>query len=741
MNQPDPSPQARGAPPRPDVQADARAEAAALPQRARAFSAPLLAEVLLDSGEPALLHADAVQAILAAIGADESTRAAAWLSLAAGQLSKPEEQLAKVFGRDNARLAMESRKLMGVFTLARQAGAGGAADSSTRHREMLRRLLLAMSEDLRVIPLRLASRLQSLRYFTAAGKGAPEDFVHTSLQIWAPLANRLGLWQVKWEIEDLAFRLERPEEYARIAEWMRRRGAEHEALIAQASSRVREALAVQGIEASISGRRKHAYSIWRKMQGKSLELDQVMDLLALRIVVGTVDQCYAALGLVHELWSPLEAEYDDYIARPKANGYQSLHTVVRGPRELPLEIQIRTQAMHEHAEQGVAAHWAYKEAGVQGYKGVAAASSFDAKVALARQLLAWRGELAGEPGGEAGGRGGAASAPAAGNPFDDRVYVLTPQARILELDSGSTAVDFAYAVHTDLGHRCRGARVDGALLPLNTPLRSGQTVEIVVAKQGGPSRDWLNPELGFLRSARARAKVRAWFNAQALEQTIANGRAQVEKLLQREGRSGMSLQELASGLGLRGPEQLFERVGSENLPLRQVETFLRGTDAAQAGGEELELRAAKAQPGGVLVVGVDALLTQLAGCCKPAPPDAICGFVTRGRGVSVHRADCSNARHLSQRHPERVIPVTWGARDAGVYAVDLMVEAADRHGLLRDISEVFSKQKLNVIGVRTQSRGDTAHMMFTVELPGLEALSPALGQLREVQGVRLARRR
>ena len=716
----------------------ARDEAEALPGRARAFSAPLLADVLLDSGEPALQHADAVQAILASIGADEATRAAAWLSLAAAQLSKPEEQLSKVFGRDNARLALESRKLMGVFTLARQGGAGSAADSSTRHREMLRRLLLALSEDLRVIPLRLASRLQSLRYFTLAGRGAPEDFVQTSLQIWAPLANRLGLWQIKWEIEDLAFRLDRPADYARIADWMHRRGAEHEALIAQAGARVREALAGQGIEAAVSGRRKHAYSIWRKMQGKSLELDQVMDLLALRIVVHTVDQCYAALGLVHELWSPLEAEYDDYIARPKANGYQSLHTVVRGPRELPLEIQIRTQAMHEHAEQGVAAHWAYKEAGAQGYKGVVAASSFDAKVALARQLLAWRGELAGEAG---DGASPAQAAPAAGNPFDDRVYVLTPQARILELDSGSTAVDFAYAVHTDLGHRCRGARVDGALVPLNTPLRSGQTVEIVAAKQGGPSRDWLNPERGFLRSARARAKVRAWFNAQALEQTTAHGRAQVDKLLQREGRSGMSLHELASGLGLRSPEQLFERVGSENLPLRQVETFLRGGELAESGGEELELRSAKAQPGGVLVVGVDALLTQLAGCCKPAPPDAICGFVTRGRGVSVHRADCSNARNLRQRHPERVIPVTWGARDSGVYAVDLMVEAADRHGLLRDISEVFSKQKLNVIGVRTQSRGDTAHMLFTVELPGLEALSSALAQLREVRGVRLARRR
>ncbi len=692
-----------------------------LPRRARAFAEPLLCAYTLDSGEPALQHADAAEAILAGIGADAPTRAAAWLTLAAGQLAKPQEQLLKAFGPDNARLAIEGRKLIEVFRVARQRVAAGG-DASTEHREMLRRLLLAMSEDLRVIPLRLASRLQSLRYYTSAGVRPGADFAQSSLQIWAPLANRLGLWQVKWEIEDLAFRLERPEDYARIADWMQRRGAEHEALLAQAGAQLHEALGAQGIQALISGRRKHAYSIWRKMQGKSLELDQVMDLLALRIVVDSVDQCYTALGVVHQLWSALEAEYDDYIARPKANGYQSLHTVVRGPRQLPLEIQIRTHAMHEHAEHGVAAHWAYKEAGAQGYKGVVAASRFDAKVALARQLMAWRGELAGA------------------NPFDEHVYVLTPQARIIELEAGCTAVDFAYAVHTDLGHRCRGARVDGALLPLNTPLRSGQTVEIVAAKQGGPSRDWLNPELGFLQSPRARAKVRAWFNAQALEQTLASGRAQVEKLLQREGRSGMSLQELAGGLGLRGVEQLFERVGSDSLPLRQVETFLRGEHAAPPA-DELPLHAAKAQPGGVLVVGVDALLTQLAGCCKPAPPDAICGFVTRGRGVSVHRADCTNARHLRQRHPERVIAVTWGARSDGVFAVDLVVEAQDRHGLLRDISEVFSKQKLNVIGVRTQSRGDSAHMMFTVELPGLEALPSALNLLREVPGVRRATRR
>ena len=695
----------------------------ALLDKARAFSSALLEGARLDTGESALAHAHGACAVLRDIGADAPTRACAYLSQAASQLARPEEQLAGAFGAELARLAMENLRLIDLLRTARRAGA------QPGHRELMRRLLLAFSQDLRVVLLRLASRLQSLRYFAAAGGTPGAEWIEESLQVYAPLANRLGLWQVKWQIEDLAFRWAQPEAWARITDWLARRAAQREALIAQASAQLLARLNDHGIEARISGRSKHAYSIWRKMQGKSLQLDEVMDLLALRVIVDRVEQCYAVLSVVHALWQPFDAEYDDYIARPKPNGYQSLHTVVRGPRQLPLEVQIRTAAMHAHAEQGVAAHWAYKEAGVHGYKGVSAASRYDAKIALARQLLALRSELAAQ---------GATQGTAA-TPFDDRIYVLTPQARIIELETGSTPVDFAYALHTELGHRCRGARIDGALLPLNTELRSGQTVDIVVGKQGGPSRDWLNPELGFLHSARARAKVRAWFNAQALAQTQAAGRAAVEKLLQREGRSGMSLQDLASGLGLRSAEQLFERAGSDALPLRQIELYLRGAPDAPP---EPAWKAAKAhQPGGVLVVGVGSLLTELARCCKPAPPDAIQGFVTRGRGVSVHRVDCSNARNLLRQHPERVIAVTWGDRGGAVYPVDIAVEAADRQGLLRDISEVFSKEKVNVIGVRTQSRADGAQMRFTVEFPGLERLPAVLQLLHEVKGVRKASRR
>ncbi len=703
----------------PTTAAAAASDDDALLDKARAFSAALLEGVLLDTGEPALEHAAGTCAILQTIGADRATRACAYLSQAASQLAKPDEQLSKAFGPELARLAREN---LGLVELLRAARRG---DAQHGHQELMRRLLLAFSSDLRVVLLRLASRLQSLRHYAVTGVTPDAELTQESLQVYAPLANRLGLWQIKWELEDLAFRWAEPQAWARITEWLARRASQREALIAQASAQLEAALRSHGIAARISGRSKHAYSIWRKMQGKSLRLEDVMDLLALRVIVERVEQCYATLSVVHELWTPLDAEFDDYIARPKPNGYQSLHTVVRGPRELPIEIQIRTEAMHAHAERGVAAHWAYKEAGTQGYKGVSAASRYDAQIALARQLLALRRELA-----EQG---------AAATPFDDHVYVLTPEARIIELQTGATPVDFAYALHTELGHRCRGARIDGALLPLNTVLRSGQTVEIVAAKQGGPSRDWLNPELGFIHSARARAKVRAWFNAQALAQTQAAGRAAVEKLLQREGRSGMSLQELAVGLGLRSPEQLFERAGGEALPLRQIEQFLRGAPAAP---DTPELRAGRAhQPGGVLVVGVDSLLTQLARCCKPAPPDPIVGFVTRGKGVSVHRKSCPNARNLQQQHAERVIAVSWGDGGDDIYPVDIAVEAADRQGLLRDISEVFSKAKINVIGVHTQSRDELAHMLFTVELRGLERLPTALDMLREVPGVRRASRR
>jgi GTP pyrophosphokinase len=482
----------------------------------------------------------------------------------------------------------------------------------------------------------------------------------------------------------------------------------------------------------VQGRPKHIYSIVKKMRGKSLNYDQVYDIRALRIVVASIPDCYAALSWVHSQFASVSEEFDDYIAKPKVNGYQSLHTVVRDHAGQPIEIQIRTQAMHDHAEHGVAAHWAYKEAGAKGYAGVSASGAYDAKIAVLRQLLAWERDLSGAQ---------------QQGVFDDRIYVLTPEAAIVELPQGATAVDFAYSVHTNLGHRCRGARLDGVMVPLNTPLKNGQTVEVTVAKEGGPSRDWLNAELGFLVSHRAKAKVRAWFNALAVHETVAKGREAVEKLLQREGRTAFKLEEMASKLGFDSADDLFEVVGKDEFSLRNIEILLRPPEPVLADTEPLLKKprsAANPAKGGVLVVGVDSLMTQLAKCCKPAPPDAICGFVTRGKGVSVHRSDCTNLREMVSKNGERVIEVQWGlpqAAEGAVYPVDVAVQATDRQGLLRDVSEVFTKEKMNVIGVQTQSIKGTAWMTFTVEVSDSGRLHKVLAVVAELSGVRSARRR
>ena len=709
--------------------------------RARAFAEPLLAGETLDTGENTLAHADAVALILRLIGGSEAMQAASYLVYACEHLNKPQEVIAKGFGDNFATLAIETTQLVRLQRQARQVQAAGArsaaipmAQTAAAQTENVRKMLLAFSRDLRVVMLRLASRLQTLRHFAQTKLPLPPGLAAESLQVFAPLANRLGIWEIKWEMEDLAFRFLEPDTYRTVAGLLDEKRTQREAQVQRLRDEVQAGLQAQGVLATVQGRPKHIYSIVRKMRGKSLGFEQIHDIRALRVVVASVPDCYAALSWVHSQFAPITEEFDDYIARPKVNGYRSLHTIVRDAGGQPIEIQIRTQAMHEHAEHGVAAHWAYKEAGAKGYAGVSATGIYDAKIAVLRQLLAWERELSGTQG---------------PGVFDDRIYVLTPDAAIVELPQGATAVDFAYSVHTNLGHRCRGARLDGVMVPLNTPLKNGQTVEVTVAKEGGPSRDWLNAELGYLVSHRARAKVRAWFNALALDETVAKGREAVEKLLQREGRTALKLDDLAVQLGFNAADDLFEVVGKDEFSLRNIELLLRPPEPATADADLPLLRKPRstAQPakGGLLVVGVDSLMTQLAKCCKPAPPDAICGFVTRGKGVSVHRADCSNLREMVARNGERVIEVAWGEpvgslREA-VYPVDVSVEAADRQGLLRDISEVFAKDKTNVIAVQTQTVKGTAWMTFTVEVSDSGRLARVLGTVAELPGVRSARRR
>ncbi|MBV8502494.1 MAG: bifunctional (p)ppGpp synthetase/guanosine-3',5'-bis(diphosphate) 3'-pyrophosphohydrolase [Paucibacter sp.] len=713
--------------------------------RARAFAEPLLSAQQLDTGEEALGHADGVAAILAGIGAAPAMQAAAYLVYAGDYLNKPEETVAKAFGASYASLVMHTRKLVQIQRAARAAQAGFGSEQRAEQTERVRKMLLAFSRDLRVVLLRLASRLQTLRWFAATKVPCPPALASESQQVFAPLANRLGIWQMKWEIEDLSFRFLQPDRYKEIAKALDEKRLEREQGVEAARAVLQADLAAQGINATVQGRPKHLYSIHKKMQGKNLSLERVFDLRALRVIVADVADCYAVLARLHELYTPVAGEYDDYIARPKPNGYQSLHTVVLGADGRAMEVQIRTRAMHEHAEHGVAAHWAYKEAGARGYSGVSAGGDFDEQVALARkavlrQLLAWERDFI-----EGEGVQGL---------FEDRIYVFTPQTAIVELCAGATPVDFAYALHTDLGHRCRGAKVDGQIVPLNTALSSGQTCDITAVKEGGPSLDWLNPELGFIKSQRSRAKVRAWFNALALQQTIAKGRELVEKLLQREGKTAIKLEDLAGRLGFRNADALFEVVGKDEYSLRNIEQLLRPPVPEPDEDEMLAQRRSKptagAAKGGVLVVGVDSLLTSLARCCRPAPPDDIGGYVTRGKGVAIHRKDCSNFRQMVASTPERVIAVAWGgagsdAKTAPVYPVDVIVEAAERQGLLRDVLEVFAKDKLNVAAVNTQSarssKTDTGRITLTVEVPDSGRLAQSLRTLSQITGVRSARRR
>jgi GTP pyrophosphokinase len=761
--------------------------------RARNFAAPLLKTHLLDSSEDALAHADGVVGILQNLGAPPSLLAASYLIWATDSLNDPAEVITRAFGADDARLAVETRKLMHIQRTARQAQ---TLDLNQQQTERVRKMLLAFSRDLRVVLLRLASRLQTLRFYAAHKLDCPIEIAAESLHVFATLANRLGLWPIKWELEDLAFRFLQPQAYKTVARQLDEKRVQREQQVEALRQDLSEQLKAWGISAQVQGRPKHLYSIWKKMQGKGLHFNQVFDVSALRVIVADVPACYAVLARLHAHFKAIDAEFDDYIAKPKPNGYQSLHTVVHIEDGRTVEIQIRTQEMHEHAELGVAAHWAYKEAGAQGYSGKssadeAAARAVQARKAVLHQLLAWERDLTGQQKAQASDTNAMHAheshidqdlrKASSTRRIDDTarmyghgitttletlcvspIYVFTPQATIIELPSNATPIDFAYAVHTDLGHRCRGAKIDGALLPLNTPLANGQTVEILAAKdtgidkRPGPSRDWLNPELGYLQSHRAKAKVRGWFNNLAQAQTIQKGREQVEKLLQREARKDpISLDALASRLGFSHAQALFESVGKDEFSLHNIERLLRENDATPTPPDENTLLPSLQQPSKsatssahshVQVVGLDSMLTTLARCCRPAPPDAIVGYITRSKGVAIHRKNCSNLAHMSHRMNERVIAVNWGAeREGACYSVDISLQISPRPALLRDIAEALSKEKVNVTAMNTPSgkatRSHGTWMVITVEIQSAIKLTQLLMSLTRVQGVHRAQRR
>ncbi len=701
------------------------------------FARSIYQEQTLGSGEGAWRHALGMALILGGLRLDADTRIAALLFAVPAYQAQGLEEVGERFGAAVAQLVGGVSQLHrlrpithGFVAHSQEDGAQNTAELKAQV-EVLRKMLLAMVEDIRVVLLRLASRTQTLRYCAAAADPLRVQVARETLALYSPLANRLGVWELKWELEDLSFRFLHPDIYKKIAKQLDEKRAEREQFIVDAVARLRHELAVMGIEdVEVYGRPKHIYSIWNKMRKKSLDFSEVYDVRALRVIVRSVKDCYTVLGLVHNLWSPIPKEFDDYISNPKANNYRSLHTAVHCPDGRALEVQIRTQEMHKHAELGVAAHWRYKEGSKSGGQG-----SYDEKIAWLRQLLTWKDEVADASDWVRHYKEAA---------LDETIYVMTPQGRVVDLPRGATPVDFAYRVHTDLGHRCRGAKIDGALVTLNTPLETGQQVEIIAAKQGGPSRDWLNPALGYLLTHRARVKVRQWFSAREYEETLTEGRAVLTRELQRMGSTNVKLDELAQKLGFAKTDELLASLARGDLGLRQLQTAVRGE--ALAGDEapdEVAVKKAKAKgiaDKGILIVGVDRLMTQIAGCCKPTPPDPIVGFVTRGKGVSIHRADCPNFAHLEAMHPERVIETEWGGEAGHLFAADLIVEAGDRQGLLRDVSETFTREKINVIAVNTQSRRGMARMKFTVEISHAGHFPRLLAALRDVKGVTAARR-
>ncbi len=663
-------------------------------------------------GQSLLEHGLATAEILRVFRPDADCLAAALLMQLAGE-REAVLAMREQFGAGAADLAEGAARMASIEALGSRLERNRAAGAQL---ETLRKMLLAMAQDMRVVLIKLADHVQLLRVAVKSGDDELRaNTARLALDIYSPLANRLGVWQLKWEIEDLALRILEPATYAQIARWLDEKRDDRERYIDDVIAQLRAALAAAGIDAELSGRPKHIYSIYKKMRNKHLDFASLYDVRAVRALVGDIRACYAALGVVHNRWTPLPGEFDDYIARPKGNQYRSLHTAVVGPGGKPLEIQIRTAEMHQHAEFGVAAHWRYKE-------GSRRDDHYDDKIAWLRQVVEWKDEMA-----DARGL------------FADTIYVLTPQGRVIDLPAEATPIDFAYHLHSDLGHRCRGARVDGAMVPLNTPLKNGQSVEIVAAKLGGPSRDWLNPALGFLKSAGARNRVRQWFNRQNHEFSVAQGRALVDRELQRQGMTRLNLETLASRFDFDKVDDFLADVGRGEIGARQLHNALVVDEAPPVAEPEAPIvRKARAQPGGILVVGVDKLLTVTARCCKPAPPDPIIGFVSRGRGVTIHRRGCLNVARLSS---ERLMDAEWGESALATFPVDIVVEAGDRTGLLRDITEIFSREHINVTATNSASRSASARMLLTVEIANLGQLERVLAMIRAVPGVAYVSRR
>ena len=688
-----------------------RACGAALPANLNLASTFVDALNHTDPLPPRLKSAAASADVLGEIQADADSISAVLLG-ALPQWGR--EQIETEFGANVVSLMDGLKRIRAIETLSDDATSIGA-----QQLESLRKMLLAMAQDMRVVLIKLAEQVGLMRSLTRATTQAQRQVARQTLNLYAPLANRLGVWQLKWELEDLAFRFLEPTTYQNVARLLDEQRGDRENYIEKVATLLQQAIDAEGLKVEVQGRPKHLYSIYKKMQDKHLAFGDLYDVRALRVLTDDVRDCYTALGVVHNLWQPIPGGFDDYIAQPKGNNYRSLHTAVMGPEGRTLEVQIRTHDMHRESEFGVAAHWRYKDGGKADRK-------YDAKIAWLRQVLDWRDEV---------------SAKRSGELLQDSVYVLTPQGQVIDLPRGATPVDFAYHLHTDLGHRCRGAKVDGAIVPLNYVLQNAQHVEIIAAKQGGPSRDWLNTNLGYLASHRGMAKVRQWFNHQELALATASGRALLEKEMQRAGKTGIALEQVADRLKFSGVNALFAAIGHGEVTPRQIQQALVSEVVEVPEAGITKTAKALTTSRGILVLGVNNIATVMAKCCKPAPPEAIVGFVTKARGVMVHRADCGNITRLDLPRRERLMPADWGRDMVGPFAVDIAVEAEDRAGLLRDIGDAMAREKVNVTAANTLTRGAAATMLFTVEIPDLGKLQLMLKSVRNIAGVVRASRK
>ncbi|MDH7489250.1 MAG: GTP diphosphokinase [Anaerolineae bacterium] len=681
------------------------------------------------SGEPYIVHSLAVALMLADLHLDPKTIAAGLLHDVPEDTSVTIDQVRDMFGEEVASLVDGVTKLGQIDRLSSES----RASVEEQRAESLRKMFLAMVHDVRVVLIKLADRLHNMRTLGALPEDKRRRIAQETLDIFAPLANRLGFWQLKWELEDLSFRYLDPEVYHEIAQRIAERRGDRERQIAQVAAILKERLHEAGIEAEVDGRPKHIYSIYRKMQRKGLDFDQIYDVQGVRVIVDTVTDCYASLGVVHSLWTPIPGEFDDYIATPKDNMYQSLHTAVVGPDGKPLEVQIRTHEMHRTAEYGIAAHWRYKEGSKQ------RDLAFEKKIAWLRSLMEWRQEVA------------SASEfldSMKTDVFQDRVYVFTPKGEIIDLPAGSTPIDFAYHIHSEIGDRCRGAKVNGRLVSLDYQLRTGDQVEIITAKRGGPSRDWLNPHLGYVKTSRAQQKIRQWFKKQDHAENIAQGRAIVERELKRLGLEDVNLEQLGRALQYDKVDDFFAAVGYGDVSIQNLTTKALEIEREAAAELATELPLPPTTPSRpptvstseVTVTGVGNLLTTLAKCCNPLPGDDIVGYITRGRGVTIHRRDCPNL--LARTDRERLIQVDWGVAKRQTYPVKIEVSAYDRGGLLRDIAAVVADEKasMSAVNARTDKRDNTAIFTATLEIEDIDQLSRILTRIYRLPNVLEVRR-